>query len=298
MVNNVLVVGGTGMLGYPVVRRLRADGYAVRVMTHNLERAQRIFGDSVSLVEGNVTDQETLSEPMRDCDAVYINLSAKMDIDNYDMVEHQGAANLARIAAEHRLERVAMISGLGVGDEDSSHPYIAAKVNAERALRECGVPYTIFRCCWFMESLPLYIQGNKAFLVGKQPHPVSWIAASDYSAMVSNALRNDEAVNKTFHIRGVDKMTIREALKLFCAEAYPDIAISSLPIWMLSLMSKFSRRNEMKGFLDFMKYYENNPEPDVSDDSDRILGPALTSLRDWTAEFKKNKAIEPETVAK
>ncbi|MBN2227775.1 MAG: SDR family oxidoreductase [candidate division Zixibacteria bacterium] len=298
MVNNVLVVGGTGMLGYPVVRRLCADGYAVRVMTHNLERARRIFGDTVSLVEGNVTDPQTLSEPMRNCDAVYINLSAKMDIDSYDTVEHQGAANLARIAAERRLERIAMISGLGVDDEDSPHPYISAKVAAERALRECGVPYTIFRCCWFMESLPLYIQGNKAFLVGKQPHPISWIAATDYSAMVSNALRTDEAINKTFHIHGIDKMTIREALELFCAEVYPNVAISSLPLWMLSLMSKFSRRSEMKGFLDFMKYFEHHSEPVVTDDSDRILGPALTSLRDWTVEYKKHMDKEPETVAK
>jgi len=298
MVNNVLVVGGTGMLGYPIVQRLRADGYAVKVMTHNLERAQKIFGTDANLVAGDVTDPESLTEPMRDCDAVYINLSAKMDISKYDTIERQGTVYLARIAAEQRLKRIAMISGLGVGVDNSSHPYIAAKVDAERALKECGVPFTIFRCCWFMESLPLYVQGKKAFLVGKQPHPVSWIAATDYSAMVSNALRSDEAANKIFHVRGVDKMTIRKALEVFCEEVYPDVAISSLPIWMLSLLAKFSRRREMKGFLDFMKYFEKTPEPDVSDDSDRILGPALTGIRDWATDFKNKKVDEPETVAK
>src|SRR5262249_37404370 len=41
----ILVVGGTGMLGQPVVRRLLADGYPVRVLSRAPDRARALLGE-------------------------------------------------------------------------------------------------------------------------------------------------------------------------------------------------------------------------------------------------------------
>lgn len=40
MNNIILVMGATGMLGRPVAEQLREDGYAVRVLTRNAEKAK------------------------------------------------------------------------------------------------------------------------------------------------------------------------------------------------------------------------------------------------------------------
>jgi uncharacterized protein YbjT (DUF2867 family) len=48
---SILVIGGTGMLGEPVVRCLQADGYTVRVLTRNLDKARRIFGAGVEAIK-------------------------------------------------------------------------------------------------------------------------------------------------------------------------------------------------------------------------------------------------------
>ena len=42
--DKVLVVGATGMLGRPVVERLSADGYGVRVLTRDHESARSLLG--------------------------------------------------------------------------------------------------------------------------------------------------------------------------------------------------------------------------------------------------------------
>ncbi len=39
MKKRVLVLGATGVLGRPVARKLREDGFQVRIMTRNLEKA-------------------------------------------------------------------------------------------------------------------------------------------------------------------------------------------------------------------------------------------------------------------
>ena len=39
MTRTVLVVGGTGLLGAPVARQLRGDGYRVRLLTRTLPAA-------------------------------------------------------------------------------------------------------------------------------------------------------------------------------------------------------------------------------------------------------------------
>jgi nucleoside-diphosphate-sugar epimerase len=49
----ILVLGGTGLLGAPVARRLRADGFAVRVLSRDPEKARRMFGPSIEVVAGD-----------------------------------------------------------------------------------------------------------------------------------------------------------------------------------------------------------------------------------------------------
>jgi uncharacterized protein YbjT (DUF2867 family) len=56
----ILVVGGTGMLGQPVVRRLLADGYQVRVLSRSPERARAVLGEGCELVGGDVDDLPSL----------------------------------------------------------------------------------------------------------------------------------------------------------------------------------------------------------------------------------------------
>ena len=86
----ILVVGATGMLGQPVARRLRADGFDVRLLVRHTPTARRIFGDDFHLVGGDVTRPATLIPAMAQCDAVYVNLRGGNTVASYDSVERGG----------------------------------------------------------------------------------------------------------------------------------------------------------------------------------------------------------------
>ncbi len=286
MINKILVIGGTGMLGQPVTARLLIDGYDVRVLTHSPEKAKLIFGNNVEIVEGDVTDINSLATPMTGCDAVYINLNAKMNPPDYERLEYRGTANVAEVASQQGIKHIAMISGLNVSLENARYPFVEAKLKAEQALIDSGVPYTIFRCCWFFESLPLFVVGKRAMVFGKQSHSRAWMAALDYAAMVSKAFQTDEAQNKIFHVRGIDRHTIPEALAGFCRIAFPQAKLHSVPLWLMSTVSLLSGKAASRGVAQYMKFFDAIPDADTIDEAERILGPALTALKDWSEGYK------------
>ncbi|MCL4791065.1 MAG: NAD(P)H-binding protein, partial [Gammaproteobacteria bacterium] len=52
----VLVAGATGRTGTPVVTQLLAEGYKVRALVRDPEKARAKLGDQVTYVTGDVTD--------------------------------------------------------------------------------------------------------------------------------------------------------------------------------------------------------------------------------------------------
>lgn len=275
------------MLGRPVVRRLYEDGFNIRLMTHNPDRAKQFFGEEIEKVVADVTDIDTLGPAIEGCDAVYINLNARMNLEKYDSVEIKGTENIVQVATEKGVKRIAMISSLCANDLDSKYKFIEAKIKAERILVKSGIPYTVFRCSWFYESLPLFIRGKKAILLGNQLRPVSWLAASDYAEMVSRAFELESPAGKIYIVKGKEKMSIGDALAKFCDLVVPDAVISPLSFWLASVGILFSGKKQTKGLIQFMKYYDTHPEPDLRGNTEETLGEATTSFEEWAEEYKK-----------
>ncbi|HDL03811.1 MAG TPA: NAD-dependent epimerase/dehydratase family protein [candidate division Zixibacteria bacterium] len=287
MSEKILVVGGTGMLGWPVAMALAKEDFDVRLMTRNPDNVKRKIGWKIKVVEGDVTVPESLKEPLDGCRSVYINLGARMNIGDFEVIEHKGTVNIAGEAVKAGVERIGMISVLNAGQATGKNAYIDAKTKAEKVLMDCGIGYTIFRCCWFFESLPKYIVSGRAMIFGRQPHKLSWMAASDYANMVVKAYRSDEAVNRVFHIRGIEKYTLDEALEILGEVVFPGLKVGHTPMWLLRAVGAVSRNKTARGMAHFSRFYDCNPETVREDNSEQILGPALTTLRDWAEEYKK-----------
>ncbi len=287
MDSKILIIGGTGMLGLPVARRLKEDGLQVRIMTTNPDSAKKRLGDEFELVRGDVTEAESLREPMTGMDFVYLNLNAQIDPKLYQEIEIEGTANAARIAAECGIKRIGTISGSSSAGEEEGIIYLDAKVKAERSLIDSGIPYTIMRPSWFFESLPGFIQGDRAGMLGKQPHKRGWLAVKDYAAQVSRAFRTDEAANKCFYNLGPQRLTILEALAQFCARHYPDLTPKSVPFAMASMLAAMPGQAALRMAIPFFKYFEDRPEDCSTAEADRLLGPNLTTLEEWLDDYQK-----------
>ncbi len=68
MTKSILILGGTGLFGKPTAYQLKADGFQVRILARDVEKAQNIFTDGYEIMPGDVTDLARLEKAMTGCD--------------------------------------------------------------------------------------------------------------------------------------------------------------------------------------------------------------------------------------
>ena len=280
-VAKVLVIGASGLLGSPVAKRLKADGYDVRLLARTPSKMALMFGSDYEIVQGDVEDDASLREALKGCDAVHVSLMGGPRPSDYDRIEHLGTARVARIAAEMNIQHLSYLSGAPSCEENLHDPGTKAKFNAEEAIRKSGVPYTIFQATWMIEALPLFIRGNKAMVIGDQPHPLRWISVEDYAERVSRSYRLTEARNKTFFLLGPESYTKSEALKRYTSQLHPQVKITHLPLWLMKLTASVSFNASFKNDIRQMDFY-NGIGDGFGDPSeaDFIFGKAQTTIED------------------
>jgi uncharacterized protein YbjT (DUF2867 family) len=275
----ILVIGGTGMLGKPVAQQLKADGFNVRLLARNPEKAQKLLGAGYEIVKGDVDNPTALKETMTDVDGVHISLKGGPTAADFERMDHFAVHDIAQIAKEKNVERVTLISAYAVSEEKADTPESRAKFKGEQALKSSGVPYTIFRASWFMETLPLFVQGKSISLIGNQIHPLHWVAAEDYARMVSKSYQTDETLNKELYIFGPEAYTMGEAMKIYADHAGVKVAPRSTR--MLAVLGALTFNTEWKGMAVLMKHYENWGEDSSPDETNRLLGPPRVTLKEW-----------------
>ena len=275
----ILIIGGTGMLGKPVAQQLKADGFNVRLLVRNPEKAKKLLGEGYELIKGDVDNEASLRAALTGVDGVHISLKGGPTAADFERMDHFAVRDIARIAKEKNVGRVTLISAYAVSEEKADTPESRSKVKGEAALKSSGVPYTLFRASWFMETLPLFVQGKSISLIGNLPHPLHWVAAEDYARMVSKSYQTDETLNKELYIFGPEAYTMGEAMKIYAD--HNDIKVSRMSTQMLAVLGTLTFNTEWKGMAVLMKHYENWGEDGSPDEANRLLGAPQVTLKEW-----------------
>lgn len=275
----ILIIGGTGMLGKPVAQQLKADGFNVRLLVRSPEKAKKLLGEGYELMQGDVDNEASLRAALTGVDGVHISLKGGPTEADFERMDYFAVRDIARISKEKNVGRVTLISAYAVSEEKADTPESRSKVRGEAALKSSGVPYTIFRCSWFMETLPLFVQGKNISLIGNQIHPLHWIAVEDYARMVSKSYQTDETLNKELYIFGPEAYTMGDAMKIY--SEHTGVKVAPISTTMLSVLGALTFNVEWKGMAVLMKHYENWGEDGSPDEANRLLGAPQVYLRDW-----------------
>jgi uncharacterized protein YbjT (DUF2867 family) len=283
----ILVIGGTGMLGKPVAQQLKADGFNVRLLARNPEKAKKLLGEGYEFMQGDVDNEASLRAALTGVDGVHISLKGGPTEADFERMDHFAVRDIAQIAKEKNVGRVTLISAYAVSEEKADTPESRSKVKGEAALKSSGVPYTIFRASWFMETLPLFIQGKNISLIGNQIHPLHWIAAEDYACMVSKSYQTDETLNKELYIFGPEAYTMGEAMKIYAE--HTGVKVAPMSTRMLAVLGALTFNAEWKGMAVLMKHYENWGEDGSPDEANRLLGAPRVTLKEWIEKHLTNQ---------
>jgi uncharacterized protein YbjT (DUF2867 family) len=152
---SILVTGGTGTLGRLVVPRLQVDGNKVRV----LSRSSRTDADGIEYVTGDLSTGEGVEAAVQGAEVVvHCAGTAKGD----DEKARNLVPALSRAGVQHIVfisvvgaDRVTITSGL----DRAMFGYFGAKLAAEQAIADSGVPWTTLRATQFYDTMLTTLKG-------------------------------------------------------------------------------------------------------------------------------------------
>ena len=210
----VLVTGPTGFIGQYVVHALRAREIPVRALVRDRSRGSRLTAWGAELVEGDVTDPDSLRAAIAGVDAV-IHLVAiiRGSRADFERVMAQGTRDLVAAAQEAGVRRFVLASALGLNERSKEQvPYFAAKWEMERAVKESAVEHVIFRPSFVFGRdggvLPTFVRLARFApvtpIVGPGTQRLQPIWVDDVAEYYVRALDLPAAAARTFDIGGPD----------------------------------------------------------------------------------------------
>jgi uncharacterized protein YbjT (DUF2867 family) len=161
---NVLVSGGTGVLGRQVVARLRESGHRARVLS-------RRPGTGDDWAQGDVATGAGLSEALYGIDAVVHAATAAANLLRLRATDVLGTRRLLAMAREAGVRHAVYVSIVGM--EGVDYPYYRYKLEAEAVVRENIVPWTILRATQFHSLMETFLSAFSK-LPGLATVPSSW----------------------------------------------------------------------------------------------------------------------------
>lgn len=279
--NRILVIGGSGFLGQPVAMALAEHGYRVRLLVRNEAAARQQLGAGFEYAVGDVTDEASVAQALQGCTGVHVSLASGHDPARLEQVQHQGTARVARLAATQGIAQLTYVSGYLAQEQFADR--IAgsrAKLNAEQAIQRSGVPHTIFRPMYFIDTLPQFVQGKRASIFGAQPHPIRFLARADFARMVV-AAHQHPGENAALFVCGPEALTFEQALNIYVQQCAPGVAVSHSPFWMMHLINRLFLGGQLTEVLQLMAVTEKVGDKADPSAAIRRFGPATTTVAAW-----------------
>lgn len=220
----ILVTGATGFLGRVLIRQLTNNGHKVRTLVRPSKNTPALpKGVPVEVAVTSLGDERGLRAALRGIQVIYHLAGAEHEGPRGSILETdaRGTANLARAAAQSRVQRIFYVSHLGA-DRASFYPVLKMKGVGEEHIRKSGIPYTIFRSALlygpedhFTTSLArLASLYPVMFLPGQGEVLLQPLWVEDLVTCMLWSLDNPETANQTYEVGGAEYFSFRQVLEI------------------------------------------------------------------------------------
>ncbi|WP_319780114.1 hopanoid-associated sugar epimerase [Maridesulfovibrio sp.] len=164
---NVMITGATGLIGSRLVKILSRQGFAIKALVRDIDRAQQLIKEPVKFIRGDLTNEVALEEALRGCRYLF-HLAADYrlwvpDPEVMNRTNIEGTRLVMQKALEAGVERIVYTSSvcvLGCNEDgspvdeeaastvaDMISPYKKSKFLAEKLVmdmvRDKGLPAVI-----------------------------------------------------------------------------------------------------------------------------------------------------------
>jgi nucleoside-diphosphate-sugar epimerase/predicted dehydrogenase len=191
-VSTVLILGGTGFIGQALVRRLRADGYGVRLLTRNPQACPiELLNLGIEVVRGDFTQPTSVDAALTGIETViHLARGSGKTWADYEKNDVAPTQALAELCLKHNVKRFVYTSSIAIYNAGKHNQTITENTAPDRGMSRVA-PYT--RSKVENESRLLKLHQEKGLpvvitrpgvVLGRGGNPYHWgIAAWNYTSV-------------------------------------------------------------------------------------------------------------------
>ena len=217
----VFVTGSTGFVGRSLVRELLEKGHHVRCLVREIKKASHVLPDSAELVQGDVTQPQSLVQAVSGCETVIhlVGIIVERRNATFERVHVQGTIHVVEATKQAGVRRYLHMSALGSRPGAASR-YHQTKYRAEQVVRQSGLKYTIFRPSVifgpsdrFVNLLARLIRLSPVvMIIGDGKAKVQPVALKDVAHCFVLALEKEETIGKVYELGGFRSLSFEDVV--------------------------------------------------------------------------------------
>ncbi|HEX7585180.1 MAG TPA: SDR family oxidoreductase [Prolixibacteraceae bacterium] len=273
---SVLVAGATGFLGNEICRLLRAKNLLVKALvrkTTDPVKTGELSKIGVQLVQGDITEKESISQALRGVKTVITSVSSmpfsyQPGENDIQSVDENGVINLidaSKSAGVNHFIYTSFSKNL-----DLDFPLRNAKRKVERHLQQSGLTYTILRPGCFMElwltaAVGFDATNGKVNTCGTGANPLAYISFKDVAKFAVESISNPAAKNAVLELGGPQNLSQLEAVKIFEEALGKKIEVGQMPVDVLQSQLDATEDPMQKSFSGLMLCVANGDRIDMKD---------------------------------
>lgn len=201
----VAVIGATGHTGKQIVKKLTEQNIPVRVLSRNVSKAKKMFGNTVEIIEGDLIEVNDLKSLVN----AVTHLLAAHGADHepgeraYELIDFGGMKKALKSIPKGQKTHIIYMSSIYV--ERKNPPFVFPrralywKRKTEQLIQASNHPYTIVRPCWLTN-----LRGSEQRIKAEQGDKGDGkIAREDVAEVMVQAIRFESAKGKVFEVYNV-----------------------------------------------------------------------------------------------
>ena len=282
MKNEILIIGGTGNIGIPLVDLLQDSDQTYRVMVRSDKNETSMASKGVPTVRAELGDWSSVEAALENIDTIFLVSSPSPEMPQL----HKGLIDLALSANVRKVVRISAeparySKGLPMYEQHSQ---------VDRYLIASGLDYVILRPHYFMQNIP---QMHGAFMKEKQMFAqylgdtrIPMIDARDIAKVAIVALTGDALNGKTHYITGPRAIGFDDVAKAYSKPFGKDIRYVNL--------SYEDQKSGLKAYgtpdmivetvMKLFKRWADGDDQPATPDFEEITGAKATDIDSFAAE--------------
>ena len=287
----ILVTGGTGFVGPKVVHALRERELPVRCLVRkpSATAAQSLAAWGSELVQGDVTDVESLTRAVAGCEVVVHLVAIRQGSqEQFERVMEQATRDLVSASKEAGVRRFVLMSALGTSEATKDLvPYYHAKWDMEQTVKGSELEHVIFRPSFIFGRdggiLPTFKRLARLApvtpIIGSGEQGLQPIWVDDVAAYFAEGVQR-QGVGGVYELGGPDAVTWNELwarLKRALGTRRPSIHV---PVGLMRANALITERlpGDVPLTRDLLTMLEHGDNTVSNDDAVRTFGLPLVAL--------------------